>query len=232
MCWTWLPQKYEKDLSCYRNLHWCRKYTFWNARWNPENYCFLFLLGDFLNYQGRNSVGSFLTCQFYQFYLLWNEIAVLVCLDFRHSWLSFLPGTSHSFSVSAQVKRWKHAYIHYSHRCSSVQNRVRECNICTARELENGLYINEMQVFKLWPRGDLNSADTFQLPSVQTLKPKTESQGVVPAAQGSCRRRQLFRDPRQELGVTLMQPQILKAKGSLFQLNGWKSFLKLELQVT
>lgn len=50
-----------------------------------------------------------------------------------------------------------------------------------------------MQVFKLWPRGDLNSADTFQLPSVQILKPKTESQGV-PAAQGSVLALQLLQE--------------------------------------
>lgn len=121
MCWTRLPPKDDKELSYYRNLHWGRKYTFWNGRWNPENDFFLFLLGDFLNYQGRNSVGNFLTCQFYQFYLPleWNCCPWLPW--FQPLLTLLLPGTSQSFSVSAQVKSWGYAYIHYSHTGSSEQ---------------------------------------------------------------------------------------------------------------
>lgn len=69
---------------------------------------------------------------------------------------SHLPLLNHSFSVLAQVKRWTQAYMHYSH--TSGLEQAKKCNICTVRALERGLCGNEIQVFKLWPREDLNSS--------------------------------------------------------------------------
>lgn len=65
------------------------------------------------------------------------------------------------------------------------------------------------------------------IPPMCILKYGLNSQHLVPARTGltanlgaCCLRRQLFQDSSQELEVTLTQQQILKAKGSLFQLNG------------
>lgn len=223
--------KNEKELSFYENLHWARKYTFWNARWNPENECCLFLLRDFLNNQGRNSVGSFLTCQFYPFYLPleWNCLSLGGLISASPD--APFSGINH-FSVY-QHRSKDEDMLTFTIPTLAVQNRLREFNICAARALEEGLYINEMQVLKLQPRGDLNSADTFQPPPMCILKHGLNSQHLVPARTGlsanpgaHCLRRQLFQDPSQELEVTLTQRQILKAKGSLSQLNGWKSLLE------
>lgn len=119
-----------------------------------------------LNYQGRDSVGSFLTCHFYQFYLPleWNCCPWLPW--FQPLWLSFcqLP-----IIISVYQHRSKDEdMLTFTTPTLAVQNRLRECNICTARALGKGLCINEMQVFKLWPRGDLKSSVTLHVYS-QTI---------------------------------------------------------------
>lgn len=103
---------------------------------------------------------------------LWSEILILSCLDFSHSWLSFCHFST-ILSVYQHRSKDEHGFICITPTVL-VRNRLSKCNICTARALERGLCGSEIQVFKLWPREDLNSTDTSEVASMCILKLLTE----------------------------------------------------------
>lgn len=94
------------------------------------NGIFYFSQETSLNYQGRDSVGSYLTYEFYRSYLPleWNCCPQLPW--FQPLLGLLLPLTNHSFSVSAQVKRWTRAYKRYSCNSSSEQAKQMQHLYC------------------------------------------------------------------------------------------------------